>query len=74
MIRRDFRSYVIYLYFLVSDTIDIRYCFLQGGRFMKKILRNLTIVLLVSMMIGTTCFAAEGDPQIYVDGVTIPDG
>lgn len=40
---------------------------------MKKILRNLTIVLLVSMMIGTTCFAAEEAPKIYVDGVTIDD-
>ena len=40
---------------------------------MKKIFRNLTIVLLVSMMIGTTCFAAEEEPKIYVDDVTIDD-
>ena len=39
---------------------------------MKKTLRNLVIVLLVSMMISTTCFAAES-PQIYVDGVTIDE-
>ena len=40
---------------------------------MKIIFRNLTIVLLVSMMIGTTCFAAEEEPKIYVDDVTIDD-
>ena len=40
---------------------------------MKKLLRNLAIVLLVSMMIGTTCFAAEEEPKIYVDDVTIDD-
>ena len=39
---------------------------------MKKTLRNLVVVLLVSMMISTTCFAAES-PQIYVDGVTIDE-
>lgn len=39
---------------------------------MKKTLRNLVIVLLVSMMISTTCFAAES-PKIYVDGITIDE-
>ncbi len=40
---------------------------------MKKILRNFTTVLLVSLMISNTCFAAEEGPQFYVDGVTIDD-
>lgn len=39
---------------------------------MKKTLRNLVIVLLVSMMFGTTCFAGEVK-QIYIDGDTIAD-
>ena len=41
---------------------------------MKKILRNFTTVLVVSLMISNTCVAAEENiPQTYYDGMTIQE-
>lgn len=38
---------------------------------MKKILKSIIATLALTMLLGTTCFAAETSPQIYVDGYTI---
>ena len=40
---------------------------------MKKILKSIITTLALTMLLGTTCFAAETSPQIYVDGYTVAE-
>ena len=40
---------------------------------MKKIFKSIIATLALTMLLGTTCFASETSPQIYVDGYTVAE-